>query len=208
VRVHHTGNFPLAHQLHAQRKTLGLTLQQLASRCAVDEDELARWEAGICSPEVDALSRWAAALGLNVALIPIEHAPQQPVIIDWQARQVRVKGTPVRLTRMEWKVLERLAAVPGTLVSHRELFDHLYQDDREEAAQANAVRVLIARLRRKLSLSIEARWGQGYIVNGIEASRPELTLGARPEPVPVVPVGVSGREPALIGAASTTLQVA
>ena len=71
----------------------------------------------------------------------------------------------------ERKLLERLSRSPGQLVTHKELFKHLYGRERDCRAQATAVRVLINKLRRLLPIRIEAQWGQGYVVDGIPASR-------------------------------------
>jgi hypothetical protein len=73
---------------------------------------------------------------------------------------------------MEWKALERLAWEPGQLVTHQDLFRYLYGSERDYRAQSTAVRVLITKLRRLLPLRIEAQWRRGYVVNGLEPSRP------------------------------------
>ena len=72
---------------------------------------------------------------------------------------------------MEWKLLERLAWAPGQLVSHQQLFKHLYGKERDCRAQATAVRVLINKLRRMLPIRIEAQWGHGYVVEGVPSSQ-------------------------------------
>ena len=72
---------------------------------------------------------------------------------------------------MEWKALERLAASPGELVPHIDLFHHLYGEDEPYRAQSTAIRVLITKLRRLLPpLRIEAQWGRGYVISGIASS--------------------------------------
>ena len=49
------------------------------------------------------------------------------------------------------------------------LFRHRYGEDQPYRAQSTAIRVLITKLRRLLPpLRIEARWGRGYVVSGIE----------------------------------------
>jgi transcriptional regulator with XRE-family HTH domain len=203
-------DLPLVQQLRVQRKRLGLGLGEVAAHCELCEARLEQWEAGGAAPELDDLCRWAAALGLGLTLAPIETAAQPAIEVDWQARHIQVKGSPVRLTRMEWKLLERLAVAPGKLVSHQDLFDYLYHDGRDDAAQANAVRVLIARLRRKLSLSIEARWGQGYIVSGIEASRPPAIPGTKPDapPPPSSTQAFGSRQAAGMTSSATELHAA
>ena len=103
--------------------------------------------------------------------------------VDWQARRICVDGTPVRLTPMEWKALERLAASPGELVPHLDLFRHLYGEDEPYRAQSTAIRVLITKLRRLLPpLRIEAQWGRGYVISGIASSSPRGHPKAKPPP--------------------------
>jgi transcriptional regulator with XRE-family HTH domain len=162
-----SGKFAIIDELRARRRTLGLDLNEVGRRCGLDETELRDWERGATLPSPDALERWAGALGLRLALLPIEAGAQRGISVDWKQRHIAVDGTPVRLTPMEWKVLERLAWSPGRLVTHRQLFKYLYGAERDCRAQATAVRVLINKLRRLLPIRIEAQWGQGYVIEGI-----------------------------------------
>jgi DNA-binding winged helix-turn-helix (wHTH) protein len=98
-------------------------------------------------------------------------APQRGISVDWKQQRIAVDDVPVRLTPMEWKLLERLAWAPGQLVSHQQLFKHLYGKERDCRAQATAVRVLINKLRRLLPIRIEAQWGHGYVIEGVPASQ-------------------------------------
>src|SRR5207253_9962938 len=102
--------------------------------------------------------------------------------VDWEQHHVMVDDTPVRLTPMECEDLERLARSPGRLVTHRQLFKHLYGEERDCRAQATAVRVLINKLRRLLPVRIEAQWGQGYVMDGIAPSRPETAEDSHAAP--------------------------
>jgi transcriptional regulator with XRE-family HTH domain len=163
---------PLIRELKTRRQTLGWSLAELGGRCGIDERLLAEWERGCGTPRLDAVAAWAAALGLGLALQPAEHDARPGLRIDWPGRRVSVEGVPVRLTPMEWRALERLARTPGELVSHQALFCHLYGEERHYRAQSTAVRVLITKLRRLLPLQIEARWGQGYVVRGLDPSPP------------------------------------
>jgi transcriptional regulator with XRE-family HTH domain len=174
-----TRNAPLTGELKARRHALGWTLKEVGERCAIDEGFLRDWEGGSGSPRLEACDAWAAALGLKLALVPADRAARNGLAIDWERRSVTVDGMPVRLTPMEWKALERLAAVPGELVSHEALFRHLYGDARPYERRSTAIRVLITKLRRLLPLRIEAQWGRGYIVSGIAASGSALEAGDR-----------------------------
>ena len=165
-----TGNFPIIEELRMRSRALGLDLKEIGRRCGVAETSLRAWEKGAASPSSDALERWAGALGFRIALLPMDTAPLRGIQVDWQQQRVTVDGVPVRLTPMEWKLLERLAWSPGQLVSHQELFKHLYGKERDCRAQATAVRVLINKLRRLLPIRIEAQWGHGYVIDGIPSS--------------------------------------
>lgn len=185
----------LIEDLKSHREGLGWSLGDLARCSGLADKPLAAWESGVGSPPLDALQNWAAALGMRVKLLPGDRQPGSGVHIDWETRRITVDGAPVRLTPMEWRALERLARTPGELVSHQALFRHLYDEERNDRAQATAVRVLITKLRRLLPLRIEARWGQGYVVTGIDR-RPGLGADratarhANPEPG-----SASAREP-------------
>ncbi len=161
---------PLIDDLKARRQTLGWSVKEVADRCGIDEKSLSEWEGGLASPRLDAVQPWAAALGLKVTLVPAENLPRHGLRVDWDKRCIAVDSTPVRLTPMEWKALERLAWVPGEVVTHRALFHHLYGEDRIYRAESTAIRVLITKLRRLLPLRIEARWGKGYVVSGLDPS--------------------------------------
>jgi transcriptional regulator with XRE-family HTH domain len=149
----------------------------LGDRCGIDETILSEWEHGRGSPRLDAVQHWATALGLTLELVPAERECQHGLLVDWDKHCIKVDGTPIRLTPMEWKALERLARTPGELVTHQALFRHLYGDDRQHRAQSTAVRVLITKLRRLLPVRIEAQWGQGYVLSGLASSLPHAQIG-------------------------------
>jgi transcriptional regulator with XRE-family HTH domain len=161
----------LVGNLAIRRHTLGRSPKELADCCGIDENLLSDWERGIGSPRLDEAEHWAAALGLELAFVPADKG-RRGLQVDWDKHSVAVDGAPIRLTPMEWKALERLAWTPGELVTHQALFRHLYGDDRQHRAQSTAVRVLITKLRRLLPIRVEARWGQGYVISGLDASRP------------------------------------
>ena len=164
-------NDPLLRRLKTRREALGWSLKNVSDLCGIDETSLGTWEREVGSPSLDMAQCWAAVLGIKLALVSAEDNVRHGLWIDWDQRRVTVDGTPVRLTPMEWKGLERLTRTPGELVTHRALFQHLYGDERSYCAQSTAIRVLITKLRRLLPLHIEARWGQGYIVSGVSSSR-------------------------------------
>lgn len=190
---------PLINELKTRRQTLGWSIKDLGERCGIDEKLLLGWEHGVGLPRLDAVETWATALGLTLALSAEAQAVQRGVRVDWDKRVISVDGTPVRLTPMEWKALERLAKVPGELVTHEALFRHLYGDDEPYRIQSTAIRVLITKLRRLLPLRIEARWGRGYVVSGLESSPPGAPRGGESVTAPArrtgeLPTARSGHE--------------
>jgi transcriptional regulator with XRE-family HTH domain len=162
----------LISELKARRQALGWSLTEVGERCGIEERFLGDWERGDGSPRLDAVDTWATALGLKLAVASTAETPRRGLSIDWDNRCVSVDGAPVRLTPMEWKALERLAAAPGELVTHQALFRHLYGEERPYNAQSTAIRVLITKLRRLLPLRIDAQWGRGYVVVDINPSSP------------------------------------
>jgi transcriptional regulator with XRE-family HTH domain len=163
---------PVIAELGACRQRLALTLAEVSERSGLPEAALRRWEAGDDSPPLGALHGWAGGLGLSLELVHPGNAANSGYSLDWDCRRLTVHGRPVRLTRMEWNILYRLAWSPGQLVTHRDLFRHLYGEDRQDRAQATAIRVRISKLRQRVPFRIEARWGQGYVVDGVEAPQP------------------------------------
>src|SRR5262249_59935294 len=130
----------------------------------LDEVSLTDWERGAASPSLEALEQWAMSLGRRLALLPLSAEPPRGVKVDWETRHLTVNSKVVRLTPMEWSIVERLAWAPGQLVTHRQLFKHLYNTERDCRAQSTAVRVRISKLRPKLPLTVQARRGQGYVL--------------------------------------------
>jgi len=171
-----TRNSSLISELETRRHTLGWSTRELGDRCGIDEAFLNDWERGLGSPRFDEIQHWAKALGLALELVPAERECRQGLLVDWDKHCIKVDGTPIRLTPMEWKALERLAWTPGELVTHQALFRHLYGDHRHHRAQSTAVRVLITKLRRLLPIRIEAQWGQGYVISGLPPSRPQADI--------------------------------
>lgn len=85
------------------------------------------------------------------------------VILDPRTRQVTVRGVPVALTPLEFRLLNYLFHHRGRVVSQSELSENLYSHDNER--DSNAIEALVGRLRRKLKADvIETRRGFGYVV--------------------------------------------
>ena len=86
--------------------------------------------------------------------------------IDLEAREARLEGRRLRLTAMEWRVLEVLAAHAGWVVPHDRLLARAW--GREDPADIDSLRVIVRRLRAKvgddvtLPRYIETVRGLGY----------------------------------------------
>ena len=73
-------------------------------------------------------------------------------------------GRLVRLSPLEYRLLNYLAHHPGRPVSAGEIADHLY--GLSEQNDANAIEALMARVRKKLGAEmISTRRGFGYVLD-------------------------------------------
>lgn len=85
--------------------------------------------------------------------------------INFQARQVTVRGEPVRLTPVEYKLLYHLVRNAGRIMPHQALLDRVWGDD--YGATTDYLKVFISRLRAKIEPKdgphlIETERGLGY----------------------------------------------
>jgi DNA-binding response OmpR family regulator len=85
------------------------------------------------------------------------------VTLDERQMKVSVRGVPVTLSPLEYRVIAYLVLHRGRVISQQELDENVYGSD--EGHDSNALEVLIGRVRRKLGTGlIETRRGFGYIV--------------------------------------------
>ena len=90
------------------------------------------------------------------------------ISLDTRQMRVSVNGVPIAFTPQEYRLFSYLMHHTGRVVPHSELIEHLYSYNSDK--DANAIEVLIGRVRRKLSVDIiETRRGFGYI---IESAKP------------------------------------
>jgi two-component system, cell cycle response regulator CtrA len=87
--------------------------------------------------------------------------------LNVESKIVEVNGQRVRLTSMEYQLLERLALRKGITLTKEMMLNHLYGGmDREP--KLKIIDVFICKLRRKLRTAtggphyIETVWGRGY----------------------------------------------
>jgi DNA-binding response OmpR family regulator len=70
------------------------------------------------------------------------------LVVDAEAREVRVAGTPVELTRIEFDLLETLSATPRMAFSRRQLQEAVWGED--WYGDDHAIDVHVSNLRRKI----------------------------------------------------------
>lgn len=103
------------------------------------------------------------------ALIRRSAGVAQPVltagdlVVDTRRMSVHFGGQPVRVTPLEFRLVDYLIHNRHRAVSSGELCEHLH--GLEGGADANAIEAMVSRLRRKLGPGvIETRRGFGYII--------------------------------------------
>jgi DNA-binding response OmpR family regulator len=83
--------------------------------------------------------------------------------LDTRRMSAALDGAPLRLSPLEFRLLDCLAHNPGRAVSAGELAEQLYGV--ADTADANAIEALVTRLRRKVGTEvIETRRGFGYLL--------------------------------------------
>ncbi len=86
------------------------------------------------------------------------------------AREVRVDGDIVNLTKTEYEILKLLIKEPGRVFSPHEIYRNIWGDD--PYGTENTVAVHIRRLREKIEIDpakpryLKVIWGQGYKIDG------------------------------------------
>jgi DNA-binding response OmpR family regulator len=83
--------------------------------------------------------------------------------LDERQMKVSVRGVPINLSALEYRVVAYLIHQRGRVVSQFELSENIHGTD--DAHDSNAIEVLVGRLRRKLGIDlIETRRGFGYLI--------------------------------------------
>lgn len=87
------------------------------------------------------------------------------LMVDTESKQVQVDGEEVRLTPLEYKILELLCRHPGRVFSTEEIYRRVWN---EEAVSDNAIAVHIRHIREKIEINpkepryLKVVWGVGY----------------------------------------------
>jgi DNA-binding response OmpR family regulator len=85
------------------------------------------------------------------------------VTLDERQMKVTVRGVPIPLSPLEYRVVAYLLMRQGRVISQQELDENVYGPGEEHGS--NALEVLIGRVRRKMGVDlIQTRRGFGYIV--------------------------------------------
>ena len=83
------------------------------------------------------------------------------LMLDPKAARASVKGEPLRLTSLEYRLLHYLMMHQARVISRTELVEHLYDQDFDR--DSNTIEVFVGRLRKKIGPErIETARGLGY----------------------------------------------
>jgi two-component system, OmpR family, KDP operon response regulator KdpE len=88
---------------------------------------------------------------LRRAAVNPEPAPRVEIgglVLDRDTHQLRLDGSPVHLTPLEYRLLERLARVQGKVVTHRQLLADVWGT--EQVDQLHYLRIYMGHLRAKI----------------------------------------------------------
>ncbi len=89
------------------------------------------------------------------------------LVIDTNRMSVSLRGVPVSVTALEYRLLSYLMLHRARIIPPVELLEHLYGDD--DARETNALEAVITRLRRKLGPGVlGTRRGFGYHLEPLE----------------------------------------
>jgi len=85
------------------------------------------------------------------------------IVLDERQMKVSLRGVPIALSPLEYRLVAFLLRHRGRVVSQHELAENVYGHDEDH--DSNALEVLIGRVRKKLGPDlIETRRGFGYLV--------------------------------------------
>ena len=86
-----------------------------------------------------------------------------PLLLDTRQMRITLRGIPVSLSPLEYRLLAFLMHHAGRVVAPTELAEHLYDSGNDR--DPNTIEVIVARLRRKLGSDvIVTRRGFGYLI--------------------------------------------
>jgi DNA-binding response OmpR family regulator len=153
--------------LHEIRRTSDVPVLMLTAR-GEELDQVRGLELGADDYVVKPVRHLALLARIKAVLRRAELPPPQQALpdfatgelaINFQSHQVTVRGAPVKLTPVEYKVLYHLVRNVGRLLPHQALLDRVWGT--EYGATPEYLKVYISRLRAK----IEPAGGLHYIEN-------------------------------------------
>ncbi len=97
--------------------------------------------------------------------------------INFQNHQVSLRGEPVKLTPVEYKLLYHLVRNAGRVMTHQALLDHVWGED--YGATTDHLKVFISRLRAKIEPKGEVRYIETERGLGYRFVRPRGEAGHR-----------------------------
>ena len=93
------------------------------------------------------------------------------LVLDTESKSVTVDGEAVRLTPLEYKILELLCRHPGRVFSTEEIYRQVWNDD---IVSDNAIAVHVRHIREKIEINpkepryLKVGWGVGYKIERSE----------------------------------------
>lgn len=93
------------------------------------------------------------------------------LVIDTESKSMTVDGEAVRLTPLEYKILELLCRHPGRVFSTEEIYRQVWNDD---IVSDNAIAVHVRHIREKIEINpkepryLKVVWGVGYKIERSE----------------------------------------
>lgn len=93
------------------------------------------------------------------------------LVLDTESKSVTVNGEAVRLTPLEYKILELLCRHPGKVFSTEEIYRQVWNDD---IVSDNAIAVHVRHIREKIEINpkepryLKVVWGVGYKIERSE----------------------------------------
>ena len=121
--------------------------QKIAALDAGADDYLTKpFGVGELLARVRAMLRRAAASPESAPLVRVGG-----LTLDRDAHELRLDGSPVHLTPLEYRLLERLAAAQGKVVTHRQLLADVWGT--EQVDQLHYLRIYMGHLRAKIEVN-------------------------------------------------------
>jgi two-component system KDP operon response regulator KdpE len=130
------------------------------------------------------IARIRAVLRRVQTLPPVRGIPDftaGPLEIDFDQKQVRVHGEPVKLTPTEFKLLYHLVRNAGRVVNHRTLLDRVWGPS--FTAGSEHLKTFISQLRKKIDQRAGVRYIETQRGLGYRFLRPPVSHPAQPSPL-------------------------